>query len=131
MPQIAYDFEANGGEHRTCERCGSPAPSPEKSKQRVSDEHLSQTLATTIGELERDGELVVTSPSIAPLADRLAEAALGVVSSTGLSTTEMVGVRSLILHAVADKRFFDWEMPTLTGFTAEEFERIAAKLPRD
>ena len=97
----------------------------------MSDEHLSRTLAMTIGELERDGDLVVTSPSIAPLADRLAEAALGVVPNTGLSLTEMVGVRSLILHAVADKRFFDWEMPTLTGFTADDFERIAAKLPRE
>jgi len=25
--------------------------------------------------------------------------------------------------------FFDWEMPTLTGFTAEQFKAIAEKLP--
>ncbi|MBN8807231.1 MAG: hypothetical protein J0I47_03185 [Sphingomonas sp.] len=97
----------------------------------MTDEQLSRTLAMTIAELERDGELVVTSPSIEPLADRLAEAALGVVPNTSLSLTEILGVRSLILHAVADKCFFDWEMPTLTGFTANEFEQIAAKLPRD
>jgi len=97
----------------------------------VIDQYLSRTLAITIGELERDGDLVVTSPNIDPLADRLAQAALGVVPNTSLSFNEMVGIRSLILHAVADKRFFDWEMPTLTGFTADEFERIAAKLPRD
>jgi hypothetical protein len=31
--------------------------------------------------------------------------------------------------AINDKRFFDWEMPTLTGMTAEEFSRLAEKLP--
>jgi len=48
-----------------------------------------------------------------------------------LSFGELVGVRNLILHAIGNKQFFDWEMPTLTGFTAAEFERIAEKLPRD
>jgi hypothetical protein len=88
-------------------------------------------MAMALIDLEREGEIVVISPSVDPLADRLAETALGVVPSTALSFGELVGVRSLILHAISDKRFFDWEMPTLTGFTAAEFERIAEKLPRD
>lgn len=87
-------------------------------------------MATALGELERDGELVVTSSSVEPIADRLAEAALGVVPHTSLSLAELIGVRSLILHAISDKRFFDWEMPTHTGFTAAEFNSIAEKLPR-
>ncbi|WP_245662027.1 hypothetical protein [Sphingomonas pruni] len=97
----------------------------------VIDQQLSRAMAMAVSELERDGEIVVTSPSIEPLADRLAEAALNVVPSTSLSFGELVGVRSLILHAIANKQFFDWEMPTLTGFTAAEFKRIAEKLPRD
>ncbi|MNL49307.1 hypothetical protein D3C87_1722330 [compost metagenome] len=28
-------------------------------------------------------------------------------------------------------QFFDWEMPTLTGLTAEEFGTVAGKLPRE
>ncbi len=95
------------------------------------DKMLSHVMATALSELERNGEIVVTSPSIEPLADRLAEAALNVVPKTDLSFGELVGVRSLILHAISNKQFFDWEMPTLTGFTAAEFERIAGKLPRD
>ncbi|MBJ6121486.1 hypothetical protein [Sphingomonas mollis] len=94
------------------------------------DQQLSRVMADAVSELERDGEIVVTSPSIEPLADRLAEAALNVVPSTELSFGELVGVRSLILHAISNAQFFDWEMPTLTGFTAAEFERIAGKLPR-
>ncbi|WP_058715369.1 hypothetical protein [Sphingomonas sanguinis] len=88
-------------------------------------------MADAVSELERDGEILVTSPSIEPLADRLAEAALNVVPGTNLSFDELVGVRSLILHAISNAHFFDWEMPTLTGFTAAEFERIAGKLPGD
>lgn len=95
------------------------------------DQQLSRAMANALIELERDGDIVITSPSIEPLADRLAEAALNVVPSTDLSFDELVGVRSLILHAISNKQFFDWEMPTLTGFTAAEFERIAGKLPRD
>ena len=97
----------------------------------MTDQQLSRAMTNALGELERDGEIVVTSASIEPLANRLAEAALNVVPSTDLSLDEIVGVRSLILHAISNKQFFDWEMPTLTGFTAEEFERIAGKLPRD
>ncbi|HEX8486219.1 hypothetical protein [Sphingomonas sp.] len=97
----------------------------------MTDERLSRVIAIALSQLERDGEIVITSASIEPLADRLVEAALGIVPSTNLSCGELVGVRSLILHAISNKQFFDWEMPTLTGFTAHEFERIAEKLPRD
>ena len=95
------------------------------------DRELSRVIATALHELELDGEIVITSPGIEPLADRIAGAVLGVVPNTGLQTLELVGVRSLNLHAVSDKRFFDWEMPTLTGFSADEFQQIADKLPRD
>ncbi|EFO29947.1 hypothetical protein TRICHSKD4_5787 [Roseibium sp. TrichSKD4] len=36
----------------------------------------------------------------------------------------------MILQALSDKRFFDWEMPTLTGLTSEEFKAVANKLPK-
>lgn len=97
----------------------------------MQDKLLSKTIAMALGELERDGDLVITSPSIEPVADRMAQAVLAVVPNTALSHLELLGVRSLVLHAISDKRFFDWEMPTLTGFTAAEFEGIAEKLPRD
>src|SRR5262245_61298718 len=96
----------------------------------MHDQLLSSTVAAALRDLDRDGDLVITSPNIEPIADRIAEAALSVVPSTTLSPDELAGVRSLILHAIWNKQFFDWEMPTLTGFTAAEFERIAEKLPR-
>lgn len=96
----------------------------------MDDQQLSRTIATVLGDLEREGEIVITCPSIQLIADRVAEAVLTVVPNTSLSVDELSGVRSLIFHAIWDKRFFDWEMPTLTGFNADEFEQIAEKLPR-
>ena len=95
----------------------------------MEDQQLSRAIAKMLGDLEREGELVITCPSIQLIADRVAEAVLAVVPNTSLSLNELSGVRSLILQAISDKRFFDWEMPTLTGFNADEFEQIAKKLP--
>ncbi|MAX15171.1 hypothetical protein [uncultured Sphingobium sp.] len=97
----------------------------------MQDKLLSKTVAIALGELECDGDLVITFPSIEPVADRIVEAVLAVVPNTALSHLELLGVRGLVLHAISDKRFCEWEMPTLTGFTAVEFEGIAGKLPRD
>jgi len=38
--------------------------------------------------------------------------------------------RLLINQVIHDTRFFDWETPTLTGLTIEEFSIVAGKLPR-
>ena len=97
----------------------------------MEDRELSRVIARALHELETQDELVIAAPGIEPLADRIADAVLAVVPNSGLSQLELLGVRSLILHAVSDKRFFDWEMPTLTGFSADEFQMIAEKLPRD
>ena len=97
----------------------------------MGDQQLSNVFGAALQELEVEGEIVITSPGVKPLADRVAAAVLTVVPHTGLSQLELLGLRSLVLHAVSDKRFFDWEMPALTGFSADEFQRIAEKLPRE
>ena len=97
----------------------------------MQDKLLSKAIATALVELERDGNLVVTSSYSDLVADRIAKAALSVVPNTNLSLTELTGVRNLIFQAIYNKNFFDSEMPVLTGFTAPEFEKIAEKLPRD
>jgi hypothetical protein len=97
----------------------------------MNDEKLSKIIAETLSTLEGEDHLVIINPSAEFLADRIVADAQFVIPHTGLTQEELFGVRSLILHAIANKGFFDWEMPTLTGFTAEEFERIARKLPRE
>jgi hypothetical protein len=94
-----------------------------------SDPRLEHTLAVALNELERDEEIVICTASPERVVRRLRDAALEVTPNTGLTSDELTGLRQLVLHAIADKRFFDWEMPTLTGFTAEAFREIAEKLP--
>lgn len=97
----------------------------------MEDRRLKERLSEELDELEKEGEVVLCSPASGFLSTRLAKAALAVVPHTELTVSEMAGLRSLVFFAISDKRFFDWEMPTLTGFSAEEFRQIAEKLPTE
>lgn len=79
-------------------------------------------------DLEEQGEIVLCSANHS--AARFLEARLrSVVPSAEITPVEFSSLRALVLMAINDKRFFDWEMPTLTGMNAEEFSRLAEKLP--
>jgi hypothetical protein len=90
---------------------------------------LSSEIERILQSLEERGEIVVCSSTPGRSAKVIAEAVSALVPNAELTASEMQGIRSLILHAVADKSFFDWEMPTLTGLSAEEFRKLADKLP--
>lgn len=90
---------------------------------------LIQAIGKAITDLDEASELVLCSDDPTNCASKIANSVSHIVPNTGLNSSEMRGIRSLILHAIEDKRFFDWEMPTLTGFSAEQFRTIADKLP--
>lgn len=90
---------------------------------------LVQVISETLDALEVSDEITITSDKSEIVAQKIVEAVKLVAPEIGLSSLEMYGVRSIILHAIANKSFFDWEMPTLTGFSAEQFQKIAEKLP--
>ncbi|WP_152612647.1 hypothetical protein [Leisingera sp. ANG-M7] len=92
---------------------------------------LIQAIGKAITDLDDSNELVLCSDDPTNCATKIASSVRHVVPNTGLNSSEMLGIRSLILHAISDKRFFDWEMPILTGFSAEQFKAIADKLPRE
>ncbi|MEL7259641.1 MAG: hypothetical protein AAFN80_17715 [Pseudomonadota bacterium] len=92
---------------------------------------LVQVIEATMKKLEQADELVICSETPTKVATEIAKAVDHIVPDTGLSFLEMSGVRALILQAISQPAFFDWEMPTLTGFSAEQFEAIAEKLPRE
>lgn len=35
---------------------------------------------------------------------------------------------TLIMYATKDKRFYDWEMPSLTGYSAEKMAALGEKI---
>jgi hypothetical protein len=96
-----------------------------------SDPLLDRTVADALKQLEADEEIVVCTAAPNRVVERLSSAILGVTPNTGLTASELYGLRLLILQATSSSAFFDWEMPTLTGFSAEEFRAIADKLPRE
>ncbi len=97
----------------------------------MEDLVLLERLVNTLHRLEDDGEIVICSATARPAARKIHYVISTILPRTDLTAQELTGVRRLIFQAVADKRFFDWEMPTLTGFTAAQFEAIASKLPID
>lgn len=90
-----------------------------------------QTLIGALEELERDDNVILLGPSPRKAAEKIASKLRSVVPNPGLTPEEMHGLRLLILHAISSKSFFDWGLPTLTGFTATQFQEIAEKLPRE
>ena len=94
------------------------------------DDQLMCVLKSALIELESRGEIVLCSSAPSVPAKFLYDELQRLMPSGSLSTPELTGLRSLIVQAINDKRFFDWEMPTLTGLKAEEFAKIAEKLPK-
>lgn len=97
----------------------------------IKDQNLFNNLVALLNKLDESGEIVVCTGDSKVIAKKMHDLVLVHVPNTSLSTQELYGVRSLLLEAVKDKNFFDWEMPTLTGFNAEQFQNIADKLPRE
>lgn len=95
----------------------------------MRDKILLAAINHGLKELEEANEIVVCSVSHDKAANHLHDVVSEVTPRTNLSLEELQAVRSLIYFAINDTRFFDWEMPTLTGKKAEEFRNIAEKLP--
>ncbi|WP_259779849.1 hypothetical protein [Aestuariispira ectoiniformans] len=94
------------------------------------DNYLMNAIKESLEELETSGDIVICSTTANIPARLLCDRLSSLVPFDKLSTSELIGLRALVVQAIGNKRFFDWEMPTLTGFKAEEFERIAEKLPK-
>jgi hypothetical protein len=90
---------------------------------------LEDTIRTALEELERSGDIVICSTTPNLVTEFLNSRLQILLPNNTISPSELVALRCLLHHAISDKRFFDWEMPTLTGLTAEEFAKLAGKLP--
>jgi len=90
---------------------------------------LTALCARLLSSLERD-EMIVCVLDRELVAKRLARELLNEAPHLQVSQEELHGLSMLVHHAVSDERFFDWEMPILTGYSAEEFKRIISLLPR-
>lgn len=95
-----------------------------------AESQLMEMLKKILLELEERRDIVLCTGNPNEAANYLFSELRDLLPSASLTVSELSGIRALTLHAIRDVRFFDWEMPTLTGFNAKEFEKIAEKLPK-
>jgi len=96
----------------------------------MTENVLMQLIKVSLLDLEERGDIVICTSDTAALTKHIYEVISQLVPNEQLSTSELSGLRSLVLLAISDKRFFDWEMPILTGLTSEQFREVAIKLPK-
>lgn len=92
---------------------------------------LVEAILDALKSLEEEEELIMTTSVPGRLAVKIRDRIANEIPIPPVSTIEFSAIRALIRHAVDDRRFFDAEMPTLTGLTAEQFLDLAAKLPSE
>ncbi len=96
----------------------------------MSDDLLMKKIQSVLSNMEETGDIVVCSHVADAPAKKIYDTVKEVLPSDELSPSEISGIRTLIHEALNDPRFFDWEMPTLTGLSADEFRVLANKLPK-
>ena len=95
------------------------------------DPDLDEAISDVLRQLETDKEIVVCTASPQRIVNRLSEAVLDVVPSTGLTLSDLQNLKALLHYAVHNKGVFDWaEMPSMTGFSSPAgILAVADKLP--
>ena len=88
---------------------------------------LVEAITASLQELEENGSIVITEPVINSVSSSIAETVKSSYAGI-LSPEEVLGVCGLLFHAVEDKKFYDWEMPTLCGYKAEEMKATTLRL---
>ena len=93
-----------------------------------SETELKQALAEALSKAEERGDLVIATSIVSDITAPMAEAVKAAYA--GIFTTQELAVLSnLVFQATSDKNFYDWEMPTLVGYTHEEMLAARCKAP--
>ncbi|PKQ40283.1 hypothetical protein CXP40_16020 [Pseudomonas sp. YY-1] len=88
---------------------------------------IKTALAEALMEAEEKGDLVIATSIINDVTEPMAEAVKSVYAGI-FTTQELAALSNLVFQATSDDRFYDWEMPTLVGYTREEMQSLGEKL---
>jgi len=89
---------------------------------------LVDAITSALVEADAAGEIAIAVTTPTQIAERIGEKVREVFVGDIFTPEELMALSVLIFHATADKRFYDWEMPTLIGYTAEEMEALGRKI---
>ena len=92
-----------------------------------STSKIKKALAEGLIKSEENGDLVIATAIINDITEPMAEAVKTAYAGI-FATQELVALSNLVFHATSDDNFYDWEMPTLVGYTRKEMQALGAKL---
>ncbi|WP_215397373.1 hypothetical protein [Rheinheimera oceanensis] len=90
-------------------------------------DNIKQALAQALVKVEAGGDIVIATSVIDNVTEPLAEAIKAAYAGV-FTTQELAALSNLVFQATSDDKFYDWEMPTLVGYTCEEMQRLGEKL---
>lgn len=91
-------------------------------------QQLINGIASGLRKAEESGDIVICSATPDRTAILISNKAREVFTGNVFSPEELLALSGLIFHAVADKRFYDWEMPTLIGYTADDLAELGDRI---
>ena len=92
------------------------------------DEKLKSGIASALIKAEDNGDIVTTTATPNDIYTLIANNVKEVYAGGVLSPDELFGICVVMFHAVENEKFYDWEMPTLCGYTREEMKILVKKL---
>jgi hypothetical protein len=88
---------------------------------------IKDAIAEALVKSEEKGDVVIATSVINNVTEPMAEAVKAVYAGI-FTNQELAALRNLVFQATSDTKFYDWEMPTLVGYSREEMQNLGAKL---
>lgn len=88
---------------------------------------IKDAIAEALVKSEEKGDVVIATSVINNVTEPMAEAVKSVYAGI-FTNQELAALSNLVFQATSDTKFYDWEMPTLVGYSREEMQSLGAKL---
>lgn len=88
---------------------------------------IKDAIAEALVKSEEKGDVVIATSVINDVTEPMAEAVKAVYAGI-FTNQELAALSNLVFQATSDTKFYDWEMPTLVGYSREEMQNLGAKL---
>ena len=89
---------------------------------------LINSIVSALRQAEDAGDIVICTTTPELIANPISDSVRTVFTGDIFSPEELFALSKLISQATSDKRFYDWEMPTLIGYTADEMAELGERI---
>lgn len=89
---------------------------------------LNKAIIKALEECEAAGDLVIATSTPMTAAARISERVRETFTGDIFTPDDLLAISSLIYHATSDKRFYDSEMTTLTGYSSEKMQELGKQI---